>query len=43
LFAALFQLKLTARRCPVHDVAWGAQVRAGVGEAVEMLRFARGA
>jgi len=43
LFAALFQLKLTARRCPVHDAGWGAQVRAGVGDAVEMLRFARGA
>ena len=43
LFAALFQLKLTARRCPVHDAGWGAQVRAGVGDAVEMLRAARGA
>lgn len=43
LFAALFQLKLTARRCPVHAAGWGAQVRAGVGEAVEMLRVARGA
>lgn len=43
LFAALFQLKLTARRCPVHDSRWGAQVRAGVGDAVEMLRVARGA
>lgn len=43
LFAALFQLKLTARRCQVHHAGWGAQVRAGVGDAVEMLRLARGA
>jgi aminoglycoside phosphotransferase (APT) family kinase protein len=43
LFAALFQLKLTARRRAVHDARWGAQVRAGVGDAVEMLRVARGA
>jgi aminoglycoside phosphotransferase (APT) family kinase protein len=43
LFAALFQLKLTARRCAVHDAAWETQVRARVGDAVETLRAARGA
>ena len=42
LYAALFQLKVTARRCPVHDAGWGAQVRTGVGGAVEILRAARG-
>ena len=43
LFAGLFQLKLTARRCPVHDARWGAQVRTRTLEAVETLRAARGA
>jgi aminoglycoside phosphotransferase (APT) family kinase protein len=43
LFAALFQLKLTARRCSVHDARWGAQVRTRTLEAVETLRVARGA
>lgn len=43
LFAALFQLRLTARRCAVHDAAWETQVRARVGAAVETLRAARGA
>jgi len=43
LFAALFQLKLTARRCPVHDARWGTQVRTRTLEAVETLRVARGA
>ncbi len=43
LFAALFQLRMTARRLPVHDVDWTEQVRAGVGDVVEMLRVARGA
>ena len=43
LFAALFQLKLTARRCAVHDAGWERQVRVRVGAAVETLRAARGA
>lgn len=43
LYAALFQLKLTARRCPVHDARWGTQVRIRTLEAVETLRAARGA
>jgi aminoglycoside phosphotransferase len=43
LFAALFQLKLTARRCAVHDPRWASHVHSGVGEAVEILRAVRGA
>ncbi len=43
LFSALFQLKLAARRCPVHDTHWEAQVRTRVADAAATLRAARSA
>ncbi|MGH8965550.1 MAG: hypothetical protein ACRDXB_09525, partial [Actinomycetes bacterium] len=43
VLAALFRLKLAARRCCVHDVDWEAQVRVRVTEAGAAQRLARSA
>ena len=43
LLAPLFQLKLAARRCAVHDVRWETLVRARMSQAAGSFRAARGA
>jgi aminoglycoside phosphotransferase (APT) family kinase protein len=43
LWAALFRLRMTARRLPVHDAGWTEQARVGVAGVVESLRASRGA
>jgi aminoglycoside phosphotransferase (APT) family kinase protein len=43
LLGALFQLKLAARRCQVHDDRWETQVRSRVADAAATLRLVRGA
>jgi aminoglycoside phosphotransferase (APT) family kinase protein len=42
LWAALFRLRMTARRLPVHDVDWTAEVRSRVADVAEGLRAGRG-
>jgi aminoglycoside phosphotransferase (APT) family kinase protein len=43
LWSALFQLKLTARRCAVHDVGWSARVLAEITAASRSRAVARSA
>jgi aminoglycoside phosphotransferase (APT) family kinase protein len=43
LIGVLFQLRLAARRCPVHDSNWEAQVRRRVTAAATALRGTRSA
>ncbi|QWZ08028.1 aminoglycoside phosphotransferase family protein [Nocardioides panacis] len=42
LWTALFRLRMTARRLPVHDVDWADRARGGVADVVEGLRASRG-